>query len=56
MPTEWLKLMLAEIARKREEAERAQEETLARQKESAKASQANAARTREHKTNASRGA
>ena len=31
--TEWLKLMVAEINRKREEAERARQEELARQKE-----------------------
>jgi hypothetical protein len=31
--TEWLKLMLAEIARKREDAERAREEDLRRQRE-----------------------
>jgi len=47
-----LKLMLAEIARKREEAERAQEETLARQKETSRESQANAARAGAQKSNA----
>lgn len=31
--TEWLKLMVAEINRKREDAERAKQEELARQKE-----------------------
>jgi hypothetical protein len=31
--TEWLKLMVAEINRKREDAERARQEELARQKE-----------------------
>jgi hypothetical protein len=33
--TEWLELMLAEIARKREEAERAREEQLRREQERA---------------------
>jgi hypothetical protein len=32
--TEWLKLMVAEINRKREDADRAQQEDVARQKES----------------------
>jgi hypothetical protein len=39
--TEWLKLMLAEIARKREDAERAREEEDRRQTEDAQESAAN---------------
>jgi hypothetical protein len=38
--TEWLKLMLAEIARKREEAERAREEETRRELEEQKKSRA----------------
>ncbi|MEJ0037333.1 MAG: hypothetical protein WDO68_14855 [Gammaproteobacteria bacterium] len=37
--TEWLKLMVAEINRKREDAERAKQEDAARQKEDAPAAQ-----------------
>jgi hypothetical protein len=39
--TEWLKLMNAEIARKRDDAERAREEELRRQSERAQAPAAN---------------